>query len=93
MPGAVEKLERLETKATEISIIKSVIEKHLASVEDPILKRRFHIWITNDIRRKFNVKSYYNIPEDKVNEAVDFVRQWQIPGSQDEDELTKTGTE
>lgn len=93
LPGAAEKLDRLEVKAAEISIIKSVIEKHLASVKDPILKRRFHIWITNDIRRKFNVKSYYNIPEDKVNEAVDFVRQWQIPGSQDENELTKTGTE
>jgi transcriptional regulator with XRE-family HTH domain len=93
LPGAAEKLDRLEVKAAEISMIKRVIEKHLASVKDPILKRRFHIWITNDIRRKFNVKSYYNIPEDKVNEAVDFVRQWQIPGSQDEGDLAKTGTE
>lgn len=83
---AAEKLGQLEIKARRVSIVRQFIDKKLESVTDPVLKRRFHIWIANDIRRKFNVKSYYNVPKERFDEAIEFVQQWQIPGSGKEDE-------
>ena len=78
---AAEKLGQLEIKARRVSIVRQFIDKKLESVTDPVLKRRFHIWIANDIRRKFNVKSYYNVPKERLDEAIEFVQQWRIPGS------------
>ncbi len=83
---AAEKLGQLEIKARRVSIVRQFIDKKLESVTDPVLKRRFHIWIANDIRRKFNVKSYYNVPKERLDEAIEFVQQWRIPGSGKEDE-------
>lgn len=80
LPEAASKLRQLENKATKINIIKLTIESKLEKVKDPVLHRRYHIWIANDIRRHFGVKSYFDIPKERVSEAIDFINQWKIPG-------------
>lgn len=89
--GNAEKLKQLESKAAETSLIRRAIDEKLKSVKDPILKRRFHTWISRDLREKFNVNSYYNIPEDMTTEAIDFIKNWR--NELIENALPKTGTE
>jgi len=80
LPEAASKLRQLENKATTINIIKLTIESKLGKVKDPVLHKRYHIWIANDIRRHFGVKSYFDIPKERVSEAIEFINQWKIPG-------------
>jgi transcriptional regulator with XRE-family HTH domain len=91
LPKAALKLERLENRVTNINIIKLAIESKLETVQNPILHRRYHIWLANDIKQHFKVKSYFDVPKERINEAIDFIKNWQIPGTCNTE--TSTGTE
>jgi len=80
LPEAAAKLEQLKDKSEVISAIKLAIESKLEIVKDPILHKRFHIWLANDIKRHFGIRSYFDVPKERINEAVEFIKRWAIPG-------------
>lgn len=86
LPEAASKLEQLQNRAVTINAIKLAIEKKLEAVQDLVLHRRYHIWITNDIKRHFGVNSYFDVPKNRINEAIEFIRHWVIPGLNDNQE-------
>lgn len=84
LPGAAFDLGQLN-RAVTINTIKLAIEKKLEIVQDPGLHRRYHNWIANNVRRYFGIKSYYNVPQERINEAIELINHWIIPGTKYKD--------
>jgi transcriptional regulator with XRE-family HTH domain len=88
LPKEAFKLSQLEKRAATINDIKLAIECKLEAVQDPVLHRRYHIWIANDIKRRFGVRSYFDVPKERIDEAIEFIKQWAIPGTNNQEAAT-----
>lgn len=45
-------------------------------------------WIANDIKRRFGVRSYFDVPKERIDEAIEFIKQWAIPGTNNQEAAT-----
>lgn len=84
LPEASARLEALDCRTRMINAVKLAIDEKLLPVKDPILRNRFQIWLAKDIREHFGLRSYFNVPKERLAEAIEFVQQWRIPGTQPE---------
>ena len=77
MPQYIDALIRLDAISDNVNPLKSAILKRISELTtDKVLHRRFHIWIANGLREKFNVNSYFQIPPEKLTEAIAFIKNW-----------------
>ena len=71
--------DELQEKINNVSPLKiAVYEKLSPFAHDKAKHKLYHIWLTNSLREKFGVKSYFLIPPEKQAEAIDFINNWNL---------------
>lgn len=79
LPIFAEKIDDLIEKKEHIHPLKiAIYEKLSLFAHDKAKRKLYHIWITNSLREKYGVKSYFLIPPEKQAEAIDFINNWNL---------------
>jgi DNA-binding Xre family transcriptional regulator len=79
LPAFAEKIDELKERKEHIHPLKAAIYDRLSKfVNDKAKHKLYHIWLTNSLREKYDVKSYFLIPPEKQEEAIDFINNWNL---------------